>query len=402
VESGKLLGDLGADVIKIEPPGGDPVRSKGPFYKDVPDAEKSLRWFYSNLNKRGITLDIAAADGKELFKKLVQTADFVIESFNPGYMRSLDLGYEALERIKPSIIVTAITSFGRKGPYADYKTTDLVGVSMGGLARLFGELVGPPVRISTPQFYYLGSIHAAMGSMVSLYHREITGEGQYVDVSCQQAVVLANRISVETYDLLNINPRGVGPNTPVPRPTPPGPIFIPIVKECKDGHVVAFILGGSQAGFVKSTQALVAWANEEGMAMELKYRQWDQMDASEIDQEYINNMHEPIDAFLLTKTKAELLDKAIKKEILLIPVTTISDLAESEQLSARQFWNDVRHPELDDTLVYPGWPIKWTELPAYAPQCRAPLLGEHNRDIYEKELGHSKDELILLKTQGVI
>jgi benzylsuccinate CoA-transferase BbsE subunit len=399
---GKLLGDLGADVLKIEPPGGDPARNKGPFYKDVPIPEKSFQWFFTNLNKRGVTLNLETADGKEIFMKLVETADFVIESFTPGYMENLGLGYTAIEKINPSSIVTSITPFGQRGPYADYKTTDLAGVSMGGLVRLYGEFDGPPLRISSPQFHYLGSIHAAMGSMVAHYHRELTGEGQYVDVSCQQAVVLANRISIEPWDLLKINPRGTGPNSFVPRPTPPGPLSIPIVKKCKDGHVIVFILGGSQAGFVKSSKALVALANQEGLALELKDMEWDKLDASVVSQEEIYRTHEIIDAFLLTKTKAELLSEAILKEILLIPVNTTKDIAESSQLEHRKFWNYVYHPELEENLIYPGWPVKWTELPPYKPQFRAPLIGEHNREIYENELGFSPDQLIMLKTQGVI
>ena len=267
---GKLLGDMGADVIKIEPPGGDSGRNRGPFYRDIPDPEKSLQWFYTGLNKRGITLNLETPDGIALFKRLAETADFVIESFEPGYMDSLGLGYKELERIRPSIIMTSITPFGQEGPYAHYKATDLVGVSMGGMARLFGDLDGPPTRISAPQFYFFGSTHGAVGSMVAHYHRELTGEGQHVDVSCQQAVALAIRISAETWDLVKVNSRGMGPNTIVPRPDPPGPLYVPIIKPCKDGYVVSMLAGGSQAGFVKSKRALVTLANREGMALELK------------------------------------------------------------------------------------------------------------------------------------
>ena len=399
---GKILGDMGADVIKIEPPGGDGLRNRGPFYKDTPDPEKSLPWIYANLNKRGITLDVETADGKAIFKRLAKGADFVIESFSPGYMEKLGLGYEELEKINPSLILTSITPFGQKGPYADYKTTDLVGVSMGGLARLFGEVEGPPVRFSAPQFYYLGSIHGAMGSMVAHYHRELTGEGQWVDVSCQQATVLANRISVETYDLLKINPRGAGPSTPIPRPTPPGPISIPIVKKCKDGHLVGYMVGGAQAGFVKSSKQLVKWANDEGMALELKDYEWEKLDASVMTQEDIDRPHSIMDEFFLTKTKAELMEKAVEKEIMFIPVNTTQDLAESEQLAYRDFWTNVDHPELECRLKYPGWPIKWTQLPPYQPQRRAPFVGEHNEEIYGEELGLSQEQRVMLKTQGVI
>lgn len=399
---GKLLGDMGADVIKLEPPGGDAGRDRGPFYKDIPDREKSLQWFFTGLNKRSITLNLETADGKGLFERLVETADFVIESYEPGYMDSLGLGYEELEKIKPTIIMTSITPFGQKGPYAHYKATDLVGVSMGGMVRLFGEIEGPPVRISAPQFYFLGSTHGAMGSMVAHYHREMTGEGQQVDVSCQQAVLLAGRISSETWDLIKVNSRGAGPNMVVPRPPPLDPLHAPFVRQCKDGHVVAFFGGGSSAAIVKSSRELVAMANQEGFALDLKDFEWEKMDASTTTQEAITERNEMLEQFLITKTKAELFDEAMKREIFLIPVNTVKDIAESPQLQSRAYWKQVEHPELDDSIAYPGWPVKWTELPPYSPQRRAPLTGEHNREVYEEELGLSKEQLALLKTKGVI
>ncbi len=399
---GKLLGDLGADVIKIEPPGGDPGRNRGPFYKDSPHSEKSFQWFFTCLNKRGITLNLETADGREIFKRLVKTADFVIESYEPGYLDNLDLGYDEMEKIKPSLIMTSITPFGQTGPYANYKATDLVGVAMGGMVRLFGEIDGPPVRISAPQFYFLGSIHGAMGSMVAHYHRVITGEGQHVDVSCQQAVTLANRVSTETWNLAKINSRGVGPNTFVTRPTPPGPLYSPMIRECKDGHVAATLGGGAQAGFVKSSRALVAMANREGMALELKDFEWEKMDASTTTQDEITERNEILAPFFLTKTKAELFEEAMEKEILLIPVNTAKDIAESPQLQSRDYFKEVEHPELDDALLYPGWPVKWTEMPPYNPQRRAPTIGEHNREVFEEELGITREQLVLLKNSGVI
>ena len=238
--------------------------------------------------------------------------------------------------------------------------------------------------------------------MVAHYHRELTGEGQYVDVSCQQAVVLANRISVETWDLLKVNSRGMGPNALAPRPAPLDPVHIPIMWPCKDGHVVAFVFGGVQAGFVKSARALVALANREGMALELKDFEWEQASASTITQEEINHRNELIGEFLLTKTKAELLNTAVKEEILIIPVNTAKDIAESPQPAFREYWKQVEHTELGDTITYPGWPVKWTEASPYKPQRRAPLIGEHNCEVYEKEMGLSSEQLVLLKTRGVI
>lgn len=399
---GKLLGDLGADVIKIEPPGGDAARNNGPFYKDIPDPEKSLFWFFTNLNKRGITLDIEIPDGREIFKRLVKTADFVVESFEPGYMGSLGLGYEELEKINPRIIMTSITPFGQSGPYAHYKTTDIVGVSMGGMLRLYGELDRQPNRTSAPQFYFLGGLHGALGSMVAHYHRELTGEGQYVDVSCQQAVVVALMIAAEIWDILKFNYRGFGPSLVIPRPEPYGLLFSRLIYPCKDGHVIFMGGGGAQAGMVKSSRAVVEMANREGMMLELKDYDWTAMDTATVSQEEVNRHVKLLQDFLTTKTKADLLEAAVDREILMIPASDARDIVESPQLAAREFFVKVEHPELGDTISYPGWPIKMSELPPYQPQRRAPLIGEHNEDIYEKELGLSKEQLVTLKTRGVI
>ncbi len=398
---GRLLGDMGADVIKIEPPEGDAGRNSGPFYQDIPHPERSLNWFFTNLNKRGITLDIETLDGRELFKKMVKTGHFVIESFEPGYMDSLGLGHEELEKLNPGIVMTSITPFGQKGPYAQYKATDLVGVSMGGMTRLYGELDRPPNRISAPQFYFLGSIHGALGSMMAHYHRELSGEGQYVDVSCQQAVVLSLMIAAEIWDLLKFNYRGMGPGFISPRPTPPGPLFGRIMWPCKDGHVLFILGGGAQAGVVKSSAEFTKLANAEGYMSELKDLDWATYDAATITQEERNHHDALTDEFIKTKTKDELFQAAVEKEILLIPCSDTKDVVESPQLEAREFWAKVPHPELDDVVTYPGWPVKWTEMPPYSPQRRAPLIGEHNQEVYG-ELGLSTEQLVLMKTRGII
>ena len=180
---GRILGDMGADVIKIEPPGGDPVRNRGPFYHDEPHPERDLNWFFANANKRGITLDLKTIDGLEIFKRLVGGAEVIIESFPPGYMEELGLDYASLIGIKPDIIFSSITPFGQDGPYAHYRVTDLVAASMGGMVYVHGDADRVPVRISVPHAYFLGSQHAAMGTITALYDRELTGEGQLVETS---------------------------------------------------------------------------------------------------------------------------------------------------------------------------------------------------------------------------
>ena len=207
---GKLFGDMGADVIKIECPGGDPARNIGPFYHDDIDSERSLSWFAFNLNKRGITLNIETDDGRELFKSLVKTADFLIESFPPGYLDQLGLGYASLETINPRIIMVSISPFGQTGPYAHYKAYDIVGMAMGGMMQICGDPDRPPVRITYPQAYLFASAEAVVGAMAAHYYREATGEGQHVDISMQQCIVGLGMTAPAIWELMQINQKRGG------------------------------------------------------------------------------------------------------------------------------------------------------------------------------------------------
>ncbi|MBM3133023.1 MAG: CoA transferase [Chloroflexi bacterium] len=398
---GKILGDFGADVIKIERPGGDPSRNRGPFYKSIADAEKSLPWFAFNTSKRGITLDIASPDGREIFKRLVQTADFVIESFDPGHLASLGLGYSELEKINRGIILTSITPFGQTGPYSQYRATDLVGVAMGGIVRILGDLGRPPVRMSCdPQAYCQAGVHGAVGSMVALYHRELTGEGQHVDVSMQEAVEQSTMNAIEVYALMGINLIGMGQFLISPRPQPLGPLFLRFVMPCKDGHVVLYFVGGMAVGIHSSTE-LVRWANEQGMALELKGYDFHKWDGTVMAQTDYDRMIKAIGEFLMTRTKAELFEEAIKRGIMMAPCATTADILRNSQLEARGFWAKVEHVELGETVTYPGAPVRLDEYP-WRIQCRAPLIGEHNHSVYCGEMGFDEEQLGVLKARGVI
>ncbi|MEK7353745.1 MAG: CoA transferase, partial [Chloroflexota bacterium] len=187
---GKILGDMGADVIKVEQPGGDPARSIGPFYHDEPDPDKSLFWFALNTSKRGITLNIETADGREIFRRLVKTADFVIETFAPGHLEKLGLGYKVLEKINPGVILVSITPFGQTGPYRDWKTADIVAWALGGHMAPYGDPDRPPIRFSHhSQAYLHAGSDGAMGAMMALIQRANSGEGQQVDVSVFESAV---------------------------------------------------------------------------------------------------------------------------------------------------------------------------------------------------------------------
>ena len=198
---GRILADLGADVVKVERPGGDPDRRIGPFYRQTFDRERSLLWFAYNANKRGITLNLDSGDGRQILKKLAGKADFLIESFPPGFMDELGLGYAVLSEINPGIIYTSITPFGQTGLYKNFKASDLVVMAMSGLLYMTGRPGEAPVRISFPQSFLLAAAHAAAASMVAYFYRETTGYGQHIDVSARECVLWETSNAIPSWKL---------------------------------------------------------------------------------------------------------------------------------------------------------------------------------------------------------
>ena len=187
---GKLLADYGADVVRVEPPGGDPSRNRAPFAGDEPGAERSLYFLFYNTNKRSITLDLESEQGRELFRQLVAQSDVVLESFPVDYMDSLGLGYDALREINPGIVMASVTPFGQTGPWKDYKSSDLIALAASGFMQITGEPDGPPMRQGNEQSHFPGAQFAAASILAALYYRDFgDGEGQYIDVSLQEALI---------------------------------------------------------------------------------------------------------------------------------------------------------------------------------------------------------------------
>jgi len=393
---GRILGDLGADVIKVERPSGDASRNIGPFYKDIKHAEKSLYWFAFNANKRGITLNIETADGQEIFKRLVERADFVIESLAPGYLDELGLGYSALSQINPRIILTSITPFGQSGPYRNFKGSDIVCWALSGYMYLLGDPDRPPVRISYPHAYVYGGAQGAAASLIAHYRRELTGKGQHVDASIQEFLTVTTE-EVPNYWIMNQVFRQRAGSF---RKRPTTGVLRRIVWPCKDGYVVYLILGGIPG--VKNMQPLVEWMDSEGLVTkELKEIDWYSFSIATVNQELLDTISEPISEFFLRHTIAELSDGARERGIMLYGVSTVKDIAEDSQLKARDYWIELEHPELGASITYPNAFAKFS-----VADCglfrRAPLVGEHNEEIYVKELGYSKEHLSLLKQGGII
>lgn len=375
----KQFADLGADVIKIEPPSGDRARNIGPFYHDEVHSEKSLYWFHFNTNKKSITLNLESADGRELFKKLVKSADIVVETFQPGYLDSLGIGYAALKEINPALIMTSITPFGQTGPYKDFKSSDLIGLAMGGFLFICGWEDEPPSRVAGSQAYNIASIHATAGTLIALYHRDITGEGQHVDVSMQQCIAHSLQWVTQMYDLQKrIMVRS-------------GRLGVPL-QECKDGW----------ANFIAlfDWDLLVDWLKSGGGAADLDDERYKDMDY-QIRPEVRQHITEVTDAFTKSHDKKWICEEGQRRGIIAIPCNNAKDVVESPQLLERNFFVDVKHPELHDTLKYPGAPYRLAETP-WKIRRRAPLIGEHNSEIYGRELGLTREQMSLLKARGVI
>jgi benzylsuccinate CoA-transferase BbsE subunit len=392
---GKNLGALGCDVIKIEKPGGDKSRNIGPFFNDIYHPEKSLYWFAFNCNKRGITLDIESPDGQEIFKQLVKRADFVIESFPPGYMDSLALGYSDLSLINDQIIVTSITPFGDSGPYKDFKASDIVGMAMGGILYICGESDRPPVCPTFPTAYLLAASEAAVGTVMALQWRYVAHRGTRVVTSLQDEALLMAFDSAITWAASRRIPRRSGAVWQRSN------VAYRVIWACKDGYV-SFLLAGGQTG-APGNRAIVEWMDSEGIACErLKQIDWVTFDWDMFKtQDELDRIEKPIAQFFMNHTKAELYEAAIKKDIILYPLATAGDIVESQQLKARGYWTEVEHPELNTSITYPGAFAKISKT-----SCgifrRAPLIGEHNQEIYEGELGVSKEEMLSLKQAGII
>ncbi len=390
----KLLAGFGADVIIVERPTGSSMRSLGPFYKDQVHPEKSLHWFIFNLNKRSITLNIETLDGQKLFKELVKKTDIMVESFPPGYLKGLGLAYEDLRAVNPGIVITSITPFGQTGPYSSFKGCDMIGQAMGGLMYQCGDVDTSPVQVSVPVAYTISSAQAAVGTLMAYYHKLMSGKGQHVDVSIQEGAMWAQK----PYDV-SFKAEGTivsrGTDGPLVPGWPPWHIYF----QCKDGWIA------SMPTYWSHRIHLREWLKDEGLGDKLYDKEYDGYFRGE------GAFSPPPDTEELVISRFTQLGKRYDKNYLykegqrrgmqVTPVNTAKDLMQDKQLWARNYFIRIEHPELNDTIVYPGAPVKMSESP-WCLDRKAPLLGEHNEEIYVKELGLKKEELTRLREMGII
>ena len=392
---GRILGDLGCDVIKVEKPSGDPSLNLDPFYHDSPDPQKSLFWLAYNTNKRSITLNIEKPEGKEIFKRLIQKVDVVLESFPPGAMTGLGLGYEELSKVNPSLVMTSITPFGQSGPYRHFKANDLTLWCLGGMAYVSGDPDRAPVQVSFPQACLHGAAAAAGATLIALYNRELTGEAQWIDVSIQEAVVHTLMNVIQFWDVCGMVLKRSGAfRTGLSMAANQR-----LIWRCKDGYVNFPIY--TTAGGARSNAKLVRWMESEGIRDDyLSSIRWEEFDLSIASQEQFDRVEGSIGHFFESHTMDELFQGAIERGIMLYPVYGAKEIQEDPQLMARGFWSNVDHPELGEVTFFPGSPFVFSGERQNI--RRAPLIGEHNEVIYCAELGISGKEFVTLKEAGVI
>lgn len=392
----RLLAELGADVIKVEPRDGDATRANGPFFRGEQGPESSLWWWTMNAGKRSVTAELRLEAGRDLVRQLVATADMVVETFAPGKSADYGLDYATLAKTNPGVIAVSITPFGSTGPYKDWVATDLVGVAMGGHMYLNGDAERGPVRTLAPQAYTQVNVQACVGALTALYARGVNeGRGQHVDVSMQEAVANAMDNAQQTWDIRHVNASGPGLNRNVGGMVGPRYLY-----EARDGWITALAIGGLVG---PKSGIIIDWLQESGEANSLDSAEWRSRLASglPLTAEQRAHVEETLAAFCRSRLKEDLVAEAQVRGAGWAPVFSPREIVDSKQLAGREYWIRVKHEDIGESFIYPGAAFLLSETP-WAQRGRAPHIGEHNLQVYGDILGLSDVELRRLKMKMVI
>ncbi|MEE8399888.1 MAG: CoA transferase [Desulfobacterales bacterium] len=376
----KMLGAFGSEVIKIERPiSGDPARRVGPFLNDDPHPERSALFLCMNTNKKSITLDLATQPGVEILKRLVADADVLVENARPGVLPDLGLNYKALEKINPRLVMASITDFGQTGPYRDYFGGRLVDNALCGYAYLNGDPDREPLAGGGEQPAYQGGLHGYAGILAALLSRQATGEGQYLDIAILECMTSFHQFNINRYEYSGMVQKRVGNRYAYTHPT--------TIYPCKDGFVSICPATEEQ------TERLLLLM-EMGHLLE--------------DSRFETGVHRLLNAdefdalvqpWFLERGKKEIVETCQEWRVPAAYVNDCSDLLTDPQHKDREFWAEIDHPEAG-RLPYAISPFRMSETPADAQ--RAPLLGEHNEEIFCGRLGMSNEDVARLRSDGVI
>jgi benzylsuccinate CoA-transferase BbsE subunit len=393
---GKLLGDLGADVVKIEPPGGERNRRVGPFLDDIPHPERSLSFWYYNTSKRGITLSLETADGRRLFRRLAATSDVILETFRPGFLASLGLDYDSLSLQNPLVIMCSLTPFGQTGPWRDYLSSDLLHMAAGGEMASSGydqadAPNAPPIAPGGGNAWHMGGHFAYMAIMAALVYRTGAGQGQYIDTSIHEACALTTEAAIANYIYRGEVVRRQTGRHHAAGPTPRTQF------RAKDGTYVCALVGGRLNP--KYIGELADLLDSYGMAGDLRDPKY--KDPAVIAANTSHIIDDLVANFIASLPAEEVYHAAQDRGFTWGVVRTPDALLDDAHLHDRGFWKEVEHPELGRSFVYPGEAAIYNGSP-WRISRRAPLIGEHNIEIFGDELGLSRGELSILAENRVI
>ena len=376
----RLLADLGADVILIEPPAGSPSRRIAPFANpaanDSPGPDDSLYFVLFNANKRGIVLDLESEDGRARFRDLVKSADVVLESGAPGRMDSLGLGYEALAEINPGIVMTSVTPFGQTGPYRNFRGADIAITSMGGTIYSEGEPEGPPTTMPRYQSYQMGSIHAAFGTLIALRHRRASGRGQRLDISMVEALAHMNMNLVRYSSMTDVAPRrgSRGSNGPTQ------------YFQTADNQWVQLALTTP-----RQWQALATWIDDP----ELLEPRLQELSARDGMSDMINAKAA---VFIRKRTAEEYLRVGSEKHVTVAPANSPRDLAEHPHAVAYDFLTPLKHP-VHGEIKMPAGPAVYHGTPLSL-RRPAPMLGQHTAEVLSEAAARRPAERSIAGTRA--
>jgi len=382
---GKLLADLGAETIKVERPGrGDESRERPPFPDHVPHPEKSGLFAYLNTNKLGVTLDPAKPAGREIFLKLAHETDVLIEDRPVGEMERLGLSYETLKSDNQGLIMISITPFGLSGPHKQYKAYQLNLAHASGQAYLLPIVAlddkRPPVKMGGHSCDGDAGLVAAVAVLAAIFWKGLTGKGQFIELSKQEALMSMQRVESVTYANDGVVVTRMGD-----RQRRSGGGTLP----CLDGHVVLVTPEEHQ---FRSLMTLIGdpdWSKEE----------WCQRPATRSD--HADEVNQHLIDWMKDHTKDEIFRQGQALSVPIAPANSAEDVVRSEQLKAREFFVPMTHPAIGRLDKFPSSPYRFSETP-WRLERPAPLLGQHNHDIFQDRLGLSQEELQRLKSQGII
>ena len=373
----RVLAGFGADVIKIEKPGeGDPARNIGPFLNDEPGPERSGLFLYLNTNKRGLTLNLDSETGVEIFKELVKEADVVVENFSPGVMAKFGLDYQTLEKISPGLVMTSISNFGQTGPYRDYKSAHIIAWGMSGGRYCNGAPGEKPVQSGGWMTHYIAGLYGVVGTATALYQHNETGSGQHVDISILESNTLTTNQPAVIYSYQGVvhNSVGIG-----------GLIGI---LPCQDGYIGL------------NVYTMVQWEMLCTFLGIPELREDPRFQVLKDIREHVDEIKTLFSPQVVEREKRELFQSGGEWRIPFALVPTTQEILDSPQHKDRGFFEEVDHPVMG-RVTMPGAPFKLLETP-WQPRRPAPLLGEHNQEVYGERLGYSSQQLVRLRQQGVI